>query len=363
MTRKFSHHDIYDSALDDALFETLPERMAREIGVPSAIFYWLHPGNTQEITAGTQPEANADYLEILDQDPWMAEVKDERANIGAFRLTEHVSADTFEKSAMYNDVTRKHGIDRFWCLGMIQDTLDGRVVTAFHKGKNAGDFSDAELRFVDRHTRDLGRLHTIRRELLRNRIRDIAAADHTLRDEVPIFELDHERRLLRLNGLAETLLSLHPYFVLQQDRTLALGGPQKHLFRLAVGKATAVVHHQAEMLEVPQMRGVDGRIFPKVRLNFLPQSIGGRRVLVIVTTDAPHDLKSEFDAPQDKICLTSRERDVLRGLIRGQRRDQVAYDLGITVPTVDLHSSNLRRKLGATTMLEAIAIALKSGIL
>lgn len=363
MINALSHHDIYDAALDDALFDILPQRLAQEMDVPSAIFFWLHPGNMQEISAGTQPEANADYIEVLDQDPWMAEVKDEHANIGAFRLTDYVSADTLEKSVMYNEITLKHGLDRFWCLGMIQDTRDGRVVTAFHKGKRAGDFSDTELGFVNRHTRDLGRLHSIRRELIRNNLREIAATDRTLQGDVPIFDLDHEGRLLGLNGMAETLLLLHPLLILQRNRILAVGGPEKRAFNAAVGNATAAAHSQASWLDLPPMRAQDGRILPNLRLNLLPQSTNGRRALVIVTTEDPAWLRSDFDAPQEKVTLTPRERDILTGLIKGRRREQLAHDLGITVPTVDLHSGNLRRKLGARTMMEAVAIAFKAGCL
>jgi DNA-binding CsgD family transcriptional regulator len=363
MTDTLSHHDIYDAALDKSLFDTLPQRLAQEMDVPSAIFFWLHPGNMQEISAGTQPEANADYIEILDQDPWMAEVKDEHANIGAFRLSNHVSADTFERSAMYNEITLKHGLDRFWCLGMIQDTRDGRVVTAFHKGKNAGDFSDPEVSFVNRHARDLARLHSIRRELIRSNIHDLAATDRTLQGEVPIFELDFEGRLKRLNGLAEGLLLRHPFLILQHSGILALGGPKMRSFHAAVARATDVEHSQANWLDLPQTRADDGRVLPSLRLNFLPQNTGGRRVLVIVTTEDPRGIGNAFDDPQEKIRLTPRERDILNGLIKGRRRDQLAHDLGVTIPTVDLHSGNLRRKLGANTMMEAIANAFKAGVL
>lgn len=361
MSTTLSHHHIYDAALDDELFDTLPERLAREMDVPSVIFFWVHPGNMQEISAGTQPEANADYLEIADMDPWLAEAKDERANTGPFRLSRFVSAEELENSVMYNEVTLKHGLDRFWCLGMLQDTRDGRVITAVHKGKAAGDFSDPEVSFVNRHAPDLGRLHAIRRELIRNNIHDIAATDRSLQGEVPIFELDHEGRLLRMNGMGETLLLLHPFLVLQRNRVLALGGPNGSAFKAAVGNATGAAQSRASWLDLPQMRAQDGRILPGLRLNFLPQNAGGRRVLLIATTEDVLKLKSDFSNPQEAIALTPRERDVLNGLIKGKRREQLAHDLGVTVPTVDLHSGNLRRKLGARTMVEAIAIAFKVG--
>ncbi|QPM90063.1 LuxR C-terminal-related transcriptional regulator [Pseudooceanicola algae] len=362
MTLSLSHHEIYDAALDDDLFQLLPLRMAGEMQVPSAMFFWIHPGDVQEVSAGTQPEANSHYEEFLRQDLWMAEVKDERMGIGAFRLTDYVSPKVFEKSAMYNDYIVENRLERYWCLGMVQGTRDGMVVSAFHKGKSAGDFSDAQLKYVNRHARDLGRLHAIRRELVRNNIRAIADADRTLADDVPIFELDHDCRLLRVNGMGEKLLMLHPLLRLQSDGVLSIGGPVLKAFRQSVGRATREKECTAGCLDLAQQRAADGRILPGLRLNFLPRYEGGRRVLVIVTTREEVGLRASFETPEDQIRLTRRECDILNGLIRGRRRDQLAHDLGVSVPTVDFHSNSLRRKMGARTLPEVIAIAFRLGL-
>ncbi|MFZ5749040.1 MAG: helix-turn-helix transcriptional regulator [Pseudomonadota bacterium] len=61
--------------------------------------------------------------------------------------------------------------------------------------------------------------------------------------------------------------------------------------------------------------------------------------------------------------LTVRERDVLALHARGMRRDRIAHRLGITLPTVDLHTANLRRKLKAQTIAEAVAKGYRFGLL
>jgi DNA-binding CsgD family transcriptional regulator len=361
MLPKLTHHDIYDAALNDELFRTLPAQLARDIDVPSALFFWLHPGEVREISAGTQPEANRYYDDFMDNDPWMAHVDQAKAGIGAMRLTDYVSPQDFEKSAMYNEFIVENRLERYWCLGLVQNTLDGMVITALHKGKKAGDFSDDEMSYINRHAADLGRLHTIRRELLRNRIEEATAADNTLLDQVPIFELDHEGKILRMNGCAEALHQLHPSLIIKFDRTLTLHGAKAEVLSRAITAATGADNAQADMICLPQVRGTDGRIIPKIRLNFLPRNVGGRRVLIILTTENETGLDEVLLRPEETIQLTSRERDVLYGLIHGRRRDQIAHDLGVAVPTVDLHSTNLRRKLGARTIAEAVAIAIKWG--
>ncbi|MBU2934563.1 MULTISPECIES: LuxR C-terminal-related transcriptional regulator [Pacificibacter] len=362
MPEALSHHDIYEAALDDELFNTLPNRLAREIDVPSTIFIWLHPGDYREIAAGTQAEANLDYNSFEGHDPWLAHGTDDKIGMGAFRLSNYVSPQELEKSEMYSEFIKKNRLDRYWCLGLMQSTRDGRVATAFHKGKTAGDFTDTEIGLINRHVEDLGRLHEIRRELHRASIRKIAAVDRSLLDDAPIFELDQQGRLLQMNGKAERLFKLHPLLAIDSKRTLRVRGTGKNAFHFAAAKATGVSKSEGSAMDLAQTRATDGRIIPKLRLNFLPRTEGGRKVLVIATTECADGMQNFFDSPQEKILLTPRERDVLHGFIRGLKRDQLSHDLNLAMPTIDLHSANLRRKLGARTIAEAVAIALKHGL-
>lgn len=363
MKKELTHHDIYDACLDEEVFTSLPSQLARDLNLPSVLFFWVHPGDLSEISAGTQPETHTYYDDVQDHDLWMASVSDDHLNKGAFRLSDHVTAQQFQNSLMYNEFIVKNRLERFWCAGILQNTRDGRVATAFHKGQKSDDFSDMEMKYINGHSRDLGRMHRIRRELQRNSIQEIAAADNTLRDEVPLFELDHEGKLLRMNGKAEWLLQLHPNLVLLRSRVLALSGSGALGFRAAVSQATSASLSTANAFDLPQTRGTDGRILPPFTLSFLPQNNGGRRVLVIATTDDPDQLLESIERPEETVRLTPRERDILNGLVRGLRRDQLAHELGVAIPSVDLHSRNLRCKLGAQTTAQAVAIAFKTGVL
>ncbi len=57
--------------------------------------------------------------------------------------------------------------------------------------------------------------------------------------------------------------------------------------------------------------------------------------------------------------LTSRETECLDRLARGLRNAEIASQLHITGPTVALHLANARKKLGARTREEAVALAVK----
>lgn len=55
--------------------------------------------------------------------------------------------------------------------------------------------------------------------------------------------------------------------------------------------------------------------------------------------------------------LTVRERDVLGGLVRGLPNKTIAFDLGISPRTVEIHRANLMDKLGVRSLSEALRIA------
>ena len=61
--------------------------------------------------------------------------------------------------------------------------------------------------------------------------------------------------------------------------------------------------------------------------------------------------------------LTPRELEVLRLVSLGWRTPQIADELGLSYHTVRNHIRNCRRKLGATTKLDAVLTAMRRGIL
>ena len=68
-------------------------------------------------------------------------------------------------------------------------------------------------------------------------------------------------------------------------------------------------------------------------------------------------------ATSTKVSLTSREMQILRGIAKGFTSKRLAQDLGLKVPSVDTHLTNLYKKLGASNRVEAVSTALKLGII
>lgn len=70
-----------------------------------------------------------------------------------------------------------------------------------------------------------------------------------------------------------------------------------------------------------------------------------------VTADRRRDAEVRLRA------LTPRERDVLTGLAQGLPNKTIAYDLGISPRTVEIHRANLMSKLDVRSLSEALRVA------
>jgi len=61
-------------------------------------------------------------------------------------------------------------------------------------------------------------------------------------------------------------------------------------------------------------------------------------------------------------ALTPRERDVLEGLAQGLPNKTIAYDLGISPRTVEVHRANVMTKLNVRSLSDALRIAFAAGM-
>lgn len=62
-------------------------------------------------------------------------------------------------------------------------------------------------------------------------------------------------------------------------------------------------------------------------------------------------------------ALTTRERQVLLGISRGETNAKIAERLGLSANTVDKHRTNMMRKLNVHSAAELLAIAVRDGLL
>jgi two-component system response regulator FixJ len=74
-----------------------------------------------------------------------------------------------------------------------------------------------------------------------------------------------------------------------------------------------------------------------------------------------HAERAEIDARL--ASLSSRERDVLKGLVAGHANKQIAFDLGISPRTIEIYRANLMTKMHAASLSDLVRMALVAGLL
>lgn len=70
----------------------------------------------------------------------------------------------------------------------------------------------------------------------------------------------------------------------------------------------------------------------------------------------------EAEAQVRVAALTPREQEVLEGLAQGYPNKTIAYDLGVSSRTVEVHRASLMTKLGVHSLSDALRIAFAAGM-
>ena len=102
-------------------------------------------------------------------------------------------------------------------------------------------------------------------------------------------------------------------------------------------------------------------------VDFLEKPFDDERLLAAIEAalvsagEAGRELEAT-EAAHRIAALSPRERQVLDGLVAGQMNKTIAYDLGISVRTVEVHRARMLERLGTRHTAEAIRLAVMATI-
>ncbi|MBU2867598.1 response regulator transcription factor [Pacificibacter marinus] len=170
-------------------------------------------------------------------------------------------------------------------------------------------------------------------------------------DDLAYFDLDVERRIISRNGVATHFLNMNPQYVRADGAEVFVVKPVQS-FTDALQAACDPIHPVSSVF-IPYEEARPSVL----QINVLPFYPGLARIVLFWMRANTETL--DVQAPE----LSVRERAVLNLFAAGLRRDRIAHELNISLPTVDMHSRNLRRKLAARTTPEAVAIAINMQLL
>jgi DNA-binding NarL/FixJ family response regulator len=130
------------------------------------------------------------------------------------------------------------------------------------------------------------------------------------------------------------------------------------------------VHDQTEYVVQSVRAGAHGYLRKDTTPNDLRQAIravhqGDSFYSPAAARHLTEALRNPPPAPEGNgglATLTSREREVLLGIVRGQTNRQIAGDLGISVRTVESHRDSLMRKLGIRSVAGLTRFAIENGM-
>jgi two-component system response regulator FixJ len=97
-------------------------------------------------------------------------------------------------------------------------------------------------------------------------------------------------------------------------------------------------------------------------VDFIEKPFNDEGLLVAINaaltlTPAPTPNSESMEAAQRIAGLSQRERQVLDALVAGRSTKQMAYDLGISARTVEVHRARMLARLGTHSLAEAIRLA------
>ncbi len=111
---------------------------------------------------------------------------------------------------------------------------------------------------------------------------------------------------------------------------------------------------------VPQaIEGMKLGAFTVLTAPFLPQEL--KQAIDAAAANSAHESRASLqrkDAEASFRLLTLRERDVFRLVVAGHTNKDIAYQLGVSRRTVEVHRARVMRKMGASSVPELVRAAM-----
>jgi two-component system, LuxR family, response regulator FixJ len=189
--------------------------------------------------------------------------------------------------------------------------------------------------------------------------------DDALRDSVRMFLVNEGlsvRTYSSANEFLSELDSLHPGCVVTDVRMPGMSGMEllSHIAGRGLSLPVIVITGHADVpLAVRAMKqGAIDLLEKPFKAEELISAV--RRGLALGRDDAKPDDASSAVALARRAMLSARESEVLDRLIRGQPNKVIAYEMGVSPRTVEVHRANVMKKTQAGSLSELVRMFLNA---
>lgn len=95
-------------------------------------------------------------------------------------------------------------------------------------------------------------------------------------------------------------------------------------------------------------------------VDFILKPINEQYILEVVQKTISNLRNKELLSPRSKINLTDREQQIINLLLEGKLNKEIAFDLGISISTVEAHRANIMKKMNSKNLAQLIKTYLQA---
>ena len=358
--------DVYEAAVEPALWDGVLARLARACNGHSAVLYQFDRARRRAEFVGAMgldPRFVADYERHYSAvDVWNERAL-KRQPVGLAGGTHELISDAeFERTEFYNDHLRHVGIF-YGAGGVVDRTASSMAICGVQRGRRFGAFAPDELRLFTVLFPHFRRGLMIRRELA-VAVPRAALVETIDRLREGVIIVDGSGRPIFLNRMAEAIVADGRGLYIENGR-LAGGTPSQ------TAALNANLHAAIETANgrgiagggTVILRGPDGAAPLRVTVSPLRGPLAGLRApsAVLFIHDGALD-RAPLDALRRRYHLTAAEARVLAALVQGKAAKTIAGEHGVSVNTVRVQIQRLFAKTGLHRQADLIRLAASMGL-
>lgn len=347
---------IFEAALDEDGYRALPSRLAREIGGRSAIIVEQDPARGppySEIYNYYSPAFRERYHGggYIAHDPWAKVFLNPRCINQVLNLDAYVSVETFKKSAVFNEIAKRHGDDTAHCISYVFPVADGLVAV----GIQNGDGQPFDERAADRlrHLAPQLRSTFAHRAIAREVAEHPGLLEHALHGlGTPILIVDGRMHVRFANRAAEQLFSERTALVCAGDALSAVDASENDALTAAIRTALGRKDVQPAYVGI----GRNTLASPLVA-SITPNAKSAGRCVTIFVHDPGAKQKPDGALLSSVYGLTKAEVEVVRLLAMDCSPEQISERRAVSIATVRTQIRSVLSKTQSRTLASLIALA------